>query len=140
MIGLVIVSHSEKLAEGVLELAAQMTQGKVAMEATGGIDDPDNPIGTDPMKVMMAIESVAMQAEDGVLVLMDLGSALMSAETALDFLPDEVKEKVMLCSAPIVEGTMAAAVQASVGASLKEVSAEAGAALNVKIEQLAPIT
>ncbi|WP_320175054.1 phosphoenolpyruvate--protein phosphotransferase [Maridesulfovibrio sp.] len=140
MVGLVIVSHSQMLAQGVLELAEQMTRGSVVMEAAGGIDDPDNPIGTDPMKVMMAIESVAAQSEDGVLVIMDLGSALMSAETALDFLPDEVKEKVLLCSAPIVEGTMAAAVQASVGASLKEVSAEAGAALNVKIEQLAPIT
>ena len=140
MVGLVIVSHSQTLAQGVLELAEQMTRGSVVMEAAGGIDDPDNPIGTDPMKVMMAIESVAAQSEDGVLVIMDLGSALMSAETALDFLPDEVKEKVLLCSAPIVEGTMAAAVQASVGASLKDVSAEAGAALNVKIEQLAPIT
>lgn len=140
MVGLVIVSHSQTLAQGVLELAEQMTRGSVVMEAAGGIDDPDNPIGTDPMKVMMSIESVAAQSEDGVLVIMDLGSALMSAETALDFLPDEVKEKVLLCSAPIVEGTMAAAVQASVGASLKEVSAEAGAALNVKIEQLAPIT
>ncbi|NDV21950.1 phosphoenolpyruvate--protein phosphotransferase [Desulfovibrio sp. JC022] len=140
MVGLVIVSHSQTLAQGVLELAEQMTRGSVVMEAAGGIDDPDNPIGTDPMKVMMAIESVAAQSEEGVLVIMDLGSALMSAETALDFLPDEVKDKVLLCSAPIVEGTMAAAVQASVGASLKEVSAEAGAALNVKIEQLAPIT
>ncbi len=140
MVGLVIVSHSQKLAEGVLELAGQMTRGSVIMEAAGGIDDPDNPIGTDPMKVMMAIESVAAQAEDGVLVIMDLGSALMSAETALDFLSDDIKAKVRLCSAPIVEGTMAAAVQALVGASLEEVSAEAGVALNVKIQQLAPIT
>ncbi len=140
MVGLVIVSHSQKLAEGVLELAGQMTRGTVAMEAAGGIDDPDNPIGTDPMKVMAAIESVAAQAEDGVLVIMDLGSALMSAETALDFLADDIKVKVRLCSAPIVEGTMAAAVQAAVGASLQDVSAEAGAALNVKIQQLAPIT
>jgi len=140
MIGLVIVSHSQTLAEGVMELAGQMTQGKVVMEAAGGIDDPDNPIGTDPMKVMAAIESVVESAEDGVLVIMDLGSALMSAETALDFLPDEVREKVMLCSAPVVEGTMAAAVQASVGASLAEAAAEAGSALNVKIQQLAPVT
>ncbi len=140
MVGLVIVSHSQTLAQGVLELAEQMTRGSVVMEAAGGIDDPDNPIGTDPMKVMMAIESVAAQSDGGVLVIMDLGSALMSAETALDFLPDDVKEKVLLCSAPIVEGTMAAAVQASVGASLQEVSDEAGAALSVKIKQLAPIT
>lgn len=140
MVGLVIVSHSQTLAQGVLELAEQMTRGSVVMEAAGGIDDPDNPIGTDPMKVMMAIESVAASSEDGVLVLMDLGSALMSAETALDFLSEDIKEKVLLCSAPIVEGTMAAAVQASVGASLQEVSNEAGAAMNVKIQQLAPIT
>jgi phosphocarrier protein FPr len=110
------------------------------MEATGGIDDADNPIGTDPMQVMAAIESVAAQAADGVLVVMDLGSALMSAETALDFLPDAVKAKVRLCSAPLVEGAVAAAVQAMVGASLEEASAEAATALNVKIQQLAPFT
>lgn len=140
MIGIVVVSHSQKLADGVLELAGQMTRGSVPMQAAGGIDDPDNPIGTDPMKVMAAVEAVATEARDGVLVIMDLGSALMSAETALDFLPDEIKNNVMLCSAPIVEGTMAAAVQASVGSSLKEVVAEADSALNVKIRQLAPVT
>lgn len=140
MIGIVVVSHSRKLAEGVLELAEQMTRGKVVIQAAGGIDDPENPIGTDPMQVMAAIESVAAATEDGVLIIMDLGSALMSAETALEFLPDEVKEKVMLCSAPIVEGTLAAAVQASVGASLQVAGTEAREALNVKIEQLAPMT
>lgn len=140
MIGIVIVSHSQKLAEGVLELASQMTQGRVVMEAVGGIDDPENPIGTDPMQVMSAIEAVAGQAAEGVLVIMDLGSALMSAETALEFLPDEVRKKVLLCSAPIVEGTVAAAVQASIGGSLQAASAEAGNALQVKIQQLAPVT
>ncbi len=80
MVGLVIVSHSAKLAEGVKELADQMTQGAVAIAAAGGIDDPDNPIGTDPMRVMAAIESV--DSGDGVVVLMDLGSALLSAEMA----------------------------------------------------------
>jgi phosphocarrier protein FPr len=140
MIGIVVVSHSEQLARGVLELASQMTRGAVAMEAAGGIDDPDNPIGTDPMRVLAAIEAVAGQVEDGVLVLMDLGSALMSAETALDFLEEAVKAKVRLCAAPLVEGTVAAAVQASVGASLAEAAAEAEAALDAKIHQLAPVT
>ncbi len=140
MIGIVVVSHSEKLAQGVLELASQMTRGAVPMQAVGGIDDPDNPIGTDPMQVLAAIEAVAAQADDGVLVLMDLGSALLSAETALDFLDDAVRAKVLLCSAPVVEGTVAAAVQASVGASLAQASAEARAALGVKIAQLAPLT
>ena len=140
MVGIVIVSHSKRLAEGVKELAGQMTQGKVPIEAAGGIDDPDNPIGTDPMKVLAAIESVHTAAESGVLVLMDLGSALMSAETALDFLTDEVKATVRLCTAPLVEGAMAAAIQASAGASLDAVAAEALAALAAKKEQLAPAT
>lgn len=140
MIGIVIVSHSKKLAEGVLELAEQMTRGAVPLEAVGGIDDPENPIGTDPMRVMAAIEAVAGRAEDGVLVVMDLGSALLSAETALDLLPEAVTAKVRLCAAPLVEGTVAAAVQASVGASLEAACVEAAAALTVKIHQLAPAT
>ena len=78
MVGLVLVSHSAKLAEGVRELAQQMTQGRVPIAVAGGIDDVENPIGTDPMKVCAAVEAVYSQ--EGVIVLMDLGSALMSAE------------------------------------------------------------
>jgi len=140
MVGIVIVSHSERLAQGVKELAGQMTQGRVPIETAGGIDDPANPIGTDPMKVLAAIKAVQAAGASGVLVLMDLGSALMSAETALDFLPEEVKAQVRLCAAPLVEGAMSAAVQASVSASLDAVAAEAYGALAAKKEQLAPIT
>lgn len=140
MVGIVIVCHSQRLAKGVKELARQVTQEKVPIEVAGGIDDPANPIGTDPMKVLAAIETVRAAGADGVLVLMDLGSALMSAETALDLLPDEVKTTVRLCAAPLVEGAVAAAVQASVGASLDAVAAEALAALAAKQEQLAPIS
>ncbi len=85
MVNLVIVSHSARLGEGVGELARQMLINdgcKLAIAA--GIDDPDSPIGTDPLKVMEAIESVA--DTDHVLVMMDIGSALLSAETALDLL------------------------------------------------------
>ena len=101
MVGLVIVSHSAQLAEGVRELAHQMTQGRVPLAVAGGIDDPENPIGTDAMKVMEAIDAV--YSDDGVVVLMDLGSALLSAETALDFLPDEQRAHVFLSKAPLVE-------------------------------------
>ena len=83
MVNLVIVSHSARLGEGVGELARQMLMNdgcKLAIAA--GIDDPASPIGTDPIKVMEAIESVA--DADHVLVMMDIGSALLSAETALD--------------------------------------------------------
>ncbi len=82
VIGIVIVSHSKQLALGVQELAAQMVQGKVPLAIAAGIEDPENPLGTDPMQVYQAIASVF--SDDGVLVLMDLGSALMSAEMSLD--------------------------------------------------------
>jgi len=111
-----------------------MTQGRVPLAVAGGIDDPDNPIGTDAMKVMEAIDAV--YSDDGVVVLMDLGSALLSAETALEFLPDERRGRVFLSQAPLVEGAMAAAVQAMVGAPVAQVMAEAESALAVKREQL----
>lgn len=134
MVGIVIVSHSARLAEGVRELAAQMTQGRVPLAVAGGIDDPEDPIGTDAMKVMAAIDDV--YSDDGVIVLMDLGSALLSAETALEFLPDERRSHVFLSRAPLVEGTMAAAVQAMIGAPMAQIIAEAESALDVKSAQL----
>ncbi|WP_374688968.1 phosphoenolpyruvate--protein phosphotransferase, partial [Promineifilum sp.] len=134
MVGIVVVSHSAQLAAGVRELAEQMTQGRVPLAVAGGIDDPESPIGTDAMKVLEAINAV--YSDDGVVVLMDLGSALLSAEMALEFLPDEQRERVFLCAAPLVEGALAAAVQAAVGASPQQVMAEAESALSVKIEQL----
>lgn len=130
MIGLVIVSHSRMLAEGVKELALQMGQNKVKIEAAGGIDDDENPIGTDPMKIEEAIR--AAYSDDGVLVLMDIGSAIMSAEIALEFLDDDVRNKVVLCEAPLVEGAIAAAAQAMSGSTLKEVIAEAKNSLQAK--------
>ncbi|HAJ61759.1 MAG TPA: HPr family phosphocarrier protein, partial [Cyanobacteria bacterium UBA8543] len=143
MVGIVIVSHSAQLATGVQELANQMVQGagrsiiganapRLAIAA--GIDDPDNPLGTDAMKVYQAIESV--YSDDGVVVLMDLGSAVLSAEMALEFLPEEQRAKVRLCEAPLVEGAIAAIVQAANGASLEQVLAEARGALAAKAAQL----
>ncbi|RME73819.1 MAG: PTS-dependent dihydroxyacetone kinase phosphotransferase subunit DhaM, partial [Chloroflexi bacterium] len=111
MIGIVIVSHSARLAEGVRELASQMTQGKVPIAVAGGIDAPDNPIGTDANRVVQAIQEVF--SDDGVIVLMDLGSALLSAEMALEFLPEEQRERIYLLDAPLVEGAVAAAAQAA---------------------------
>ncbi|WP_321413543.1 phosphoenolpyruvate--protein phosphotransferase [uncultured Desulfobacter sp.] len=137
MVGLVFVSHSAKLAEGVKEIAEQMTQGKCMIAVAGGIDDPQNPFGTDPIKVKAAIESV--YGKNGVLVIMDLGSALLSAEMALEFLDPEQAQNVKLCAAPLVEGAVAAAVQASIGANIADVMNEALNALRVKSEQLAQV-
>ena len=124
MVGLVIVSHSARLAEGVVELAREMGGAEVPIEAAGGLDEPGEPIGTDAMRVLAAIER-AGAGGDGALVLMDLGSAVLSAETALDFLPDDQRERVVLCEAPLVEGAVAAAAAARAGASLPEVAEEA---------------
>ncbi|RSB19163.1 dihydroxyacetone kinase phosphoryl donor subunit DhaM [Citrobacter farmeri] len=135
MVNLVIVSHSARLGEGVGELAQQMLMGdgcKIAIAS--GIDDPQNPIGTDPIKVMEAIESVA--DTDHVLVMMDIGSALLSAETALDLLDPTIAAKVRLCAAPLVEGTLAATVSAAAGADIDKVIADAMNALEAKREQL----
>ncbi len=135
MINIVVVSHSALLARGVEQLARQMMRGdgcKLALAA--GVDDEEHPIGTDAVKVMEAIEAVA--DGDGILVLMDLGSALLSAETALDLLDPDLAAKVRLCAAPLVEGTLAAVVAANSGASLEQVVAEAQGALQAKQAQL----
>ncbi|MEH2347483.1 MAG: phosphoenolpyruvate--protein phosphotransferase [Nostoc sp.] len=133
-IAIVIVSHSKQLALGVRELAAQMVQGQVSIAVAAGIDDPENPLGTDPIQVYEAIASVF--SDDGVLVLMDLGSALLSAEMAIEFLPEAQQQKVYLCEAPLVEGAIAAVVAAAAGRDIHQVMAEARGALLAKATQL----
>ncbi len=134
MVGIVIVSHSYPIAEGVAELAREMGGPDIRLETAGGLAMPDHPIGTDAVLVVQAIERAWSQ--DGVLVLMDLGSAVLSAEMALDLLPDERRANVLLCEAPIVEGAVAAAVTAKLGARLERVAEEARGGLAGKIGHL----
>jgi multiphosphoryl transfer protein len=135
MIGLVLVSHSLRLAEGVTELISQMVDAtQVAVAVAGGIDDPENPIGTDPMRVVEAINEVYSDA--GVIILMDLGSALMSAETALEFLDPAQQANIYLSEAPFVEGALSAAIQAASGSTVQEILQAAGAALGAKQQHL----
>ncbi|MBE9235269.1 phosphoenolpyruvate--protein phosphotransferase [Anabaena aphanizomenioides LEGE 00250] len=138
MVGIVIVSHSKQLALGVQELAAQMVQEKIPLAVAAGVDDPEHPLGTDAIKVYEAIASVF--SDDGVLVLMDLGSALMSAEMALEFLPPEQREKIYLCAAPLVEGAISAVVAAAAGKNIQQVITEAQGALIAKATQLNLVT
>jgi phosphoenolpyruvate-protein phosphotransferase/dihydroxyacetone kinase phosphotransfer subunit len=132
MVGIVVVSHSAALAEGVVALAREMGGSDLALEAAGGTEEADV-LGTSAERVQAAIERA--MSTDGVLVLMDLGSALMSAEFAIDLLGD-TPGKVLLSEAPLVEGAVAAAAAASGGASLEEVAAEARRALAMKSSQL----
>lgn len=134
MIGLVIVSHSAHLAEGVVELAREMAGAEVRIAAAGGLDLPGQPLGTDAALIAHAIESV--YSDDGVLVLMDLGSAILSTEFALDLITAEQRARVLLCGAPLIEGALAAAVQARMGSALADVAAEAQLALGPKNAQL----
>ncbi len=134
MVGLVLVSHSAALAAGAVELARQMGGGRVAIEAAGGMAEPEGGIGTDVELVRAAIERAA--SPDGVLVLMDLGSAVMSAEMAAEMIGAEHDMPVRLSEAPLVEGAVAAAARAGAGAPLDEVADEARAALAMKAAQL----
>ena len=134
MVGLVIVSHSATLAGGVVELARQMGGANVVIEAAGGMAEPEGAIGTDVELVQAAIGRAA--GPDGVLVLMDLGSAVMSAEMAAEMIGMESEVRVVLSEAPLVEGAVAAAARAGAGAPLDEVAAEARAALGMKAASL----
>ncbi len=117
MVGLVIVSHSPKLAEGLVELIAQM-QPNLPIRAAGGM--PDGSLGTNVDKVSQAIAEV--DGPDGVLVLVDLGSAVMTAEVALEWLPAEQQARTCISGAPLVEGAVLAAMNATVGVPLAELA------------------
>ncbi len=115
-VGLVIVSHSRSLARGVAELAAQMAPD-IRLVPAGGTEDDQ--IGTSFDLVTAALE----QADDGdgVVVLYDLGSALLTTETALEFADPEQAERIIVVDAPLVEGAVAASVAAQGGADLNAV-------------------
>ncbi|WP_280263565.1 phosphoenolpyruvate--protein phosphotransferase [Nocardia wallacei] len=131
MIGVVVVSHSFSLARAAVGLAGEMVQGRaVRVEVAAGLDE--HTFGTDAVAVAEAI--AAADSGDGVLVLMDLGSAVLSAELAVDLL--DSPHEVRLCAAPLVEGLVAAVVSAAGGAGLDEVAAEASDALSGKQSQL----
>ena len=135
MVGIVVVSHSRALARAAVELAREMLHGRdVRIAVAAGLDETT--LGTDAVQIKAAVEEV--DGPDGVLVLMDLGSAVLSAELALDLLDAQVSSRVVLCPAPLVEGLVVATVAAAGGAELAEVAGEASAALAGKQAHLAP--
>jgi phosphoenolpyruvate-protein phosphotransferase/dihydroxyacetone kinase phosphotransfer subunit len=134
MVGIVIVSHSATLAAGVRELAAEMAGPDVRLELAGGIEAPEPALGTDATRVAEAVARA--DSGDGVLVLMDLGSAVLSAETALELLTPEQGARVLVCEAPLVEGAVAAAVAARLGSPLADVATEARGGLQGKVAHL----
>jgi multiphosphoryl transfer protein len=132
MIGLVLVSHSRALAEAAVDLIRRTVSDALPIAAAGGVGETHSEIGTDTIDIQQAIESVAQP--DGVLVLMDMGSAILSAEMAKDLLGDSIN--VRLCSGPLVEGGIAAAVQIQAGSPVADVVAAAQRSLLPKQDQL----
>ncbi len=133
-VGIVVVSHSRPLARAAVALAAEMVHGReFRVAVAAGLDE--STFGTDAVQIKSAIEE--MDGPDGVVVLMDLGSAVLSAELALDLLDDPTaRDRVVLCPAPLVEGLVVAAVAAAGGAAATEVASEARAALMGKTAHL----
>jgi multiphosphoryl transfer protein len=130
MVGIVLVSHSRALAESVQELVRSMTGPSLPLAIAAGAGENHKELGTDAVEIAEAIVSV--KGPDGVLVLMDMGSAILSSETALDLLDEPVRRNVRFCAAPFVEGAVASGVTANLGAPLEEVYAEALASLKQK--------
>ena len=117
MVGIVIVSHSEKIAQGVIDLCKQMA-ADVPMAAAGGL--PGGEIGTDFQRIYEAVEAV--RSDDGVAILFDMGSAHMTTEMVMEQFEDV---KIKLADAPVVEGAIAAAIASAVGHPLERVLEEA---------------
>ena len=118
MVGIVIVSHSWKIAEGVRDLAREMAQGFTDLLCAGGLEDGS--IGTDAQRIADAV--LEADSGDGVVILADIGSSIMSAETAIELLEDGGHEvKAVIADAPIVEGSICAVVEAAGGGSLDSV-------------------
>ena len=116
MVGIVIVSHSEKLAESVVDLTKMMADG-ANIAAAGGLED--GTFGTSYERIKAAIDRV--YSDDGVIVLMDMGSAVMTTEMVLE---EYDSDKVRTVDAPIVESAVAATVSAMCGSDLSTILEE----------------
>jgi dihydroxyacetone kinase phosphotransfer subunit len=116
-VGIVIVSHSPKVAEGAADMVRQMVGDSVPLAWTGG--NPEGGLGTDVAAIVTAIERAWSDA--GVVILVDLGGAETNSEMAIDMMEPERRAKMLVCEAPVVEGAVMAATEASGGAALDAV-------------------
>lgn len=116
-VGIVIVSHSPLVAEGAADMVRQMVGDEVRLAWCGG--DPAGGLGTSVGAILAAIDRA--WTEKGVAVLVDLGGAETNSEMAIEMLPEDRQGRVVVCNAPIVEGAVMAATEASGGATLDQV-------------------
>jgi PTS hybrid protein len=131
-VGMVLVSHSEVLVNGLRDMVAQVAGEDVPVATAGGTDD--GRLGTSAPRIAAAIRSTLGAGVDDVLVLLDLGSAALSLELACEEFTAADRARIRISEAPLVEGAVLAAVTASVGGSIDEVlAAAAGAATMTKL-------
>jgi phosphoenolpyruvate---glycerone phosphotransferase subunit DhaM len=116
-VGIVIVSHSSKVAEGAADMVRQMVGDSVPIAYAGG--NPDGGLGTDVAAIRGAIDRAWSDA--GVAVLVDLGGAETNSEMAIEMLPEARQSRVVVCNAPVVEGAVMAATESSGGSPLEAV-------------------
>lgn len=117
MIGFILVSHSNKLVEGLKEIAEQINGKESNIKAIGGASD--GRIGTNPIEIYEALEE--MYNGDNILIFGDLGSSIMSAQMAIDMVSDEIRGKTILVDAPLVEGSIASIIQASITENIYDI-------------------
>lgn len=120
-VGIVIVSHSAKIAEGTADMVRQMVGSSVPVAYTGG--NADGGLGTNVGAIINAIDRAWSDA--GVVILVDLGGAETNSEMAIEMMNADRRHKVALCDAPLVEGAIIAAAEASGGASIDQVKSMA---------------
>lgn len=121
MVGLVIVTQSRKLAEGIQETAASMAGSDVRIVAAGGTKNGG--FGTDMIRILEAI--LTANSGDGAVVVADMESSLINCRAAVELLDDDMRQTVKIADAPVFEGAAQAAVEASLGSSVEEVAAAA---------------
>jgi dihydroxyacetone kinase phosphotransfer subunit len=120
-VSIVIVSHSQDIAKGTADMVRQMVGNEVKVAFCGG--NPDGGLGTNVPGIIKAIEAV--WSAKGVAIMVDLGGAETNSEMAVELLPSERRSRVVVCNAPIVEGSVMAATEAAGGSSLDQVRAVA---------------
>lgn len=126
-VSLVVVSHSRKLAEGIVQLASQLTDASVYIAGCGGIGDD---LGTSAPEILSAL--MECPVDSGIVILFDIGSAYMNCEMALELADESLRARAVIVDAPLVEGAVAAAVAARIGQSQQEVIEAAESARGVQ--------
>jgi len=116
-VGIVIVSHSPKVAEGAADMVRQMVGDSVPLAYAGG--NVEGGLGTSVVAIMAAME--AAWSEAGVVVLVDLGGAETNSEMAAELMAEDRRGRIVVCDAPLVEGAVIAAAESSGGSPLAQV-------------------